>query len=150
MPDGVRPPESNKDQAIAYAILTETGGANDKSSPVYDGDGKFVGWDTNYRDGTSFRHGFAGRTEVDAGGDKGAIGWARLVGGTKVLGFARGPESGDHFVWGVQPTNVPTTGVRYTIWSALRIRRCATIVWPPVPLPANCRSRFRAMAASSD
>lgn len=109
--DGVRPPESNKDQAIAYAILTETGGANDKASPIYDADGKFVAWDTNYRDGTSFRHGFAGRTEVDAGGDKGAIGWARLVGGTKVLGFARGPESGDHFVWGVLPTNVPTTGV---------------------------------------
>ena len=95
---------------IAYAILTETGGSND-ASPVYDAQGHFVGWDTNYSNGTSFRHGFAGRTEVDAGGDKGVIGWSRLVGGTKALGLARGPESGDHFVWGVPATQLPTSGV---------------------------------------
>jgi hypothetical protein len=95
---------------IAYAILTETGGSDD-ASPVYDEDGHFIGWDTNYGNGTSFRHGFAGRTEVDAGGDKGVIGWSRLVGGTKVLGLARGPESGDHFVWGIPATDLPTTGI---------------------------------------
>lgn len=109
MPNGVRPPASDKKQKIAFAILTETG-SETNASPVYDADGKFVGWDTNYDATTSFRHGFAGRTEVDAGGDKGVIGWARLVGGTKALGFNRGPESGDHFVWGVPASNLPTGG----------------------------------------
>ena len=109
MPNGVRPPASNRAQTIAFAILTETSSSTN-ASPVYDVDGKFTGWDTNYGDGTSFRHGFAGRTEVDAGADKGVIGWTRLVGGTRALGFARGPESGDHFVWGLPATNRPTGG----------------------------------------
>lgn len=109
MPDGARPPESIKTQTIAYAILTETGDET-RISPVYDADGKFVAWDKNYDATNIFRHGFAGRTEVDAGGDKGVIGWSRLVGGTKVLGLGRGPESGDHFVWGVPATSIPTGG----------------------------------------
>ncbi|QJB70463.1 hypothetical protein [Parasphingorhabdus halotolerans] len=103
--DGVRPDGSRSDINLAFAKITETG----QDSPVtliFDA-GEFVG----YRLRSGFEIKFDGRDEVEKGGDKGIIGWSRLVGGTKALGAARGPNSGDHFVYGLPMVNAPSGGL---------------------------------------
>jgi len=103
--DGVRPDGSRTDINLAFAKITETG----QDSPVtliFEGD-EFVG----YRMRSGFEIRFGDRDEGEKGGDKGIIGWSRLVGGTKALGARRGPDSGDHFVFGIPMINAPSGGL---------------------------------------
>lgn len=103
--DGVRPDGSRTDINLAFAKITETG----QDSPVtliFEGD-EFVG----YRMRSGFEIRFGDRDEGEKGGDKGIIGWSRLVGGTKALGARRGPNSGDHFVFGIPMINAPSGGL---------------------------------------
>ncbi|WP_017672048.1 hypothetical protein [Blastomonas sp. AAP53] len=103
--DGMRPDGTRSDINLAFAILTETG----QASPVtllFD-NGAFVG----FRRPSGFEQLFTGRTEAEKGGDKGVIGWTRLTGGTRALGAVRGPNSGDHFIFGVPISNAPTGGL---------------------------------------
>lgn len=103
--DGARPDGTRSDINLAFAVITETG----QASPVtlLFEDGAFVG----FRRPSGFVERFNGRTEGEKGGDKGIIGWSRLVGGTKVLGAPRGPNSGDHFIFGLPISNIPTGGL---------------------------------------
>ena len=103
--DGVRPDGSRDDSIIAFAKISETGLDQDVTL-IFEA-GEFVG----YRMASGFEIKFVGRDEVEKGGDQGIIGWSRLAGGTKVLGAPRGPNSGDHFVYGVPLVNRPATGL---------------------------------------
>lgn len=103
--DGVRPDDSRTDINLAFAKITETG----QASPVtliFDA-GEFTG----YRMRSGFEIKFNDREETEKGGDQGIIGWSRLVGGTKALGAPRGPNSGDHFVYGLPMINAPSGGL---------------------------------------
>ncbi|NRD90069.1 hypothetical protein C8024_12280 [Sphingopyxis sp. BSNA05] len=103
--DGVRPDDSQANINLAFAKITETG----QASPVtlmFDA-GEFVG----YRLSSGFEIRFNERDEVEKGGDQGIIGWSRLAGGTKILGALRGPNSGDHFIFGLPLVNAPSGGL---------------------------------------
>ena len=103
--DGVRPDDSRNDINLAFAKITETG----QDSPVtliFDA-GEFVG----YRLKSGFEIKFSDRDEVEKGGDQGIVGWSRLAGGSKALGAPRGPNSGDHFVYGLPLVNAPSGGL---------------------------------------
>ncbi|ASK87095.1 hypothetical protein [Sphingorhabdus sp. SMR4y] len=103
--DGLRPDDSRSDINLAFAKITETG-QDSQVTLIFEAD-EFVG----YRLRSGFEIRFADRDEVEKGGDQGIIGWSRLAGGTKVLGAQRGPDSGDHFVYGVPMINPPSGGL---------------------------------------
>ncbi len=103
--DGIRPDNSRGDINLAFAKITETG-QDSQVTLIFEGD-EFVG----YRLRSGFEIKFADRDEVEKGGDQGIIGWSRLAGGTKLFGAQRGPDSGDHFVYGVPMINPPSGGL---------------------------------------